>query len=308
VAGGKIYVTGFSTSDDYPVVNAPQGTRSGGYDAFLAQFDPSLSGTDSLLFSTYLGGTAQDVARSLAVDAAGKVYVAGYTYSGDFPTTIGAYRTSYRGGGDIFLTRINPAASSIEYSTYIGGSGMDQAKKILLEPNGRVAIAGFTLSNDLQITQDALQPVSNGSGDAFLMIFDPSAQPGAAIVYATYFGGSDGDVPYDLRRDAAGRYYLCGYTLSTDFPIRNALNSTSAGGGVDGFVAVINPSAAINNQLVYSSYLTGSGSQVAYGVELDPISGAVFVAGTSTAGIFPAGSGAPTVPSNTNVFLLGFRP
>jgi hypothetical protein len=307
VAGGKIYVTGFSTSDDFPVVNPVQSTRGGGYDAFLAQFDPGASGTASLLFSTYLGGTAQDVSRSLAVDAAGKVYIAGYTYSGDFTTTPGAYRTSYQGGGDIFLTRIDPSAANIEYSTYIGGSGLDQAKKILLDPQGRVVITGYTLSNNLQITQNALQPVNNGSGDVFLMIFDPSAQPGAAIAYSTYFGGSDGDVPYDLRRDASGRYYICGYTLSQDFPVRNALNPNSAGGGVDGFVAVINPSAAINNQLVYSSYLTGSGTQIAYALEVDS-SGTVYVAGDATAGIFPAGASAPVVPSNTNVFLMGFQP
>jgi hypothetical protein len=307
VAGGKAYLTGFTTSDDFPLVNAVQYARGGGYDAFLAEFDPAQSGNDSLLFSTYLGGTAQDVSRTLAVDAAGRVYLAGYTYSGDFPTSTGAYRTSYRGGGDIFLTRINPETQSIEYSTYLGGSGTDQAKKIVLDPDGHVAIAGFTTSFDLPVTQNALEPASLGNGDVFLMIFDPSAQPGAAILYSSYFGGSDGDVAYDLRRDAKGRYYLCGYTLSLDFEVRNALNPVSADGGVDGFVAVIDPSLPFNNQLIYSSYLTGSGSQVAYALEvLD--SGTIFVTGNATAGIFPEGYAAPVIPSNTNVFLLGFQP
>ena len=306
-AGGKIYLTGFTTSDDFQVGNAVQTTRGGGYDAFLARLDPSKSGNDSLLFSSYLGGTAQDVSRSVAVDAAGKVYIAGYTYSGDFPVTNGAYRQSYKGGGDIFLTRIDPVAPAVEYSTYIGGSGQDQAKKILIEPSGRVAIAGFTLSNDLQITQNAAQPVNNGNGDAFLMIFDPAAQPGAAMVYATYFGGSDGDVPYDLRRDAQGRYYLCGYTLSADFPVRGGLNMASAGGGVDGFVAIVNPALAFNNQLIYSSYLTGSGTQIATALEVSD-NGTVFVAGNATSGIFGPGGPAPVAPSNLNVFLLGFQP
>ena len=91
---------------------------------------------------------------------------------------------------------------------------------MLVEPSGHVAVTGFTLSNDFPVTPDALQSAQAGNGDVFLTILDPNAQDFTqALVYSTYFGGSDGDVAYDMRRDAAGKYYLCGYTLSLDLPV-----------------------------------------------------------------------------------------
>ena len=112
VANGKIYVTGFTNSTDYPVTtNAYQATGpNGSFDGFVAEFDPSLSGAASLVASTYLGGNSQDTARSIAVAADGQVYVAGYTRSGDFPTTSNAFRTFYSGAGDAFLTRLDLSA------------------------------------------------------------------------------------------------------------------------------------------------------------------------------------------------------
>ena len=135
---------------------------------------------------------------------------------------------------------------ALTYSTFLGGSRQDQATKVLVEPSGHVAVTGYTLSNNFPVTPDALQSTQAGNGDVFLTILDPSAQDFTkALVYSTYFGGSDGDVPYDLRRDAAGKYYLCGYTLSLDLPIQNALSPASdPGNSVDGFVAVIDPAAS----------------------------------------------------------------
>ena len=127
------------------------------FDGFVAEIDPSQSGTAGLVASTYLGGSGQDVPRSIAVAADGQVYVAGYTRSGDFPTTPNSFRPFYSGGGDAFLTRLDLNARPVTYSTFLGGSGQDQATKILVEPSGHVAVTGFTLSDDFPVTPDALQ-------------------------------------------------------------------------------------------------------------------------------------------------------
>jgi hypothetical protein len=309
VSGGKVYVTGFTSSDDYPVTaNAYQATRPGGtFDGWVAEFDPSQSGAASLVSSTYLGGSGQDVPRSIAVAADGKVWVTGYTRSSDFPTTAGSFRPFYSGSGDAFLTRLDLNANAVTYSTFLGGSGQDQATKILVEPSGHVAVTGFTLSNNFPVTSNALQNSQAGNGDAFLTILDPAAQDfTTALVYSTYFGGTDGDVPYDLRRDANGKYYLCGYTLSLDLPVQNALAPASDFGALDGFVAVIDPAAAPLKGLVYSSYVTGPGYQIVYGVDVDG-QGNIYLTGTAFGDVFN-GTGA-RVPNNTglNVFLLVFK-
>jgi hypothetical protein len=308
-AGGKVYVTGYTNSKDYPVTpNAYQSTLPGGsFDGWVAEFDPSQSGSASLVASTYLGGSGLDTPRSIAVAADGQVYVAGYTRSSDFPTTPNSFRPFYAGAGDAFLTRLDLNAMTVTYSTFLGGSGQDQATKILVEPSGHVAIAGYTLSNNFPVTPGAEQSTQAGNGDVFLTILDPSAKDfTTALVYSTYFGGSDGDVPYDLRRDAAGKYYLCGYTLSLDLPIQNALAPVSDMGSLDGFVAVIDPAAPPLKALVYSSYLTGPGYQVAYGIDVDA-KGVIYVTGTVLGDVF-GGVGAHNAPpdSNLNVFLLVF--
>jgi hypothetical protein len=309
VAGGKIYLTGYTSSSDYPVTaNAYQSTLPGGtFDGFVAEFDPSQSGTASLVASTYLGGSGVDVPRSIAVAADGQAWVTGYTRSSDFPTTPNSFSPSYFGGGDAFLTRLDLNAMALTYSTFLGGTFEDQATKVLVEPSGHVAVTGYTLSNNFPVTPSALQSTQAGNGDVFLTIIDPNAQDFTkALVYSTYFGGSDGDVPYDLRLDAAGKYYLCGYTLSVDLPIQNAISPASDLGALDGFVAVIDPTASPLKALVYSSYVTGPGYQVAYGIDVDA-QNIIYVTGTVLGDVF-AGSGQPKPPanSNLNVFLLVF--
>ena len=308
-SGGKIYLTGFTTSKDYPVTaNAYQSTLPGGsFDGYVAEIDPSQSGTASLVASTYLGASGLDIPRSIAVAADGQVWVTGYTRSSDFPTTPNSFRPFYSGGGDAFLSRLDLNAMALTYSTFLGGSGQDQATKVLVEPSGHVAVTGFTLSNNFPVTPGALQGKQGGNGDAFLTIIDPGAADfTTSLVYSTYFGGSDGDVAYDLRLDAAGRYYLCGYTLSLDLPIQNAISPASDLGSVDAFVAVIDPAASPLKALVYSSYITGPGYQVAYGVDVDA-QNIIYVTGAVLGDVF-GGAGIPHPPenSNLNVFLLVF--
>lgn len=325
---GFIYITGNTNSTDLPTAGGFQGALAGSDDAFVAKFDPTQQGTASLIFASYLGGGGQDWGRDIAADNNGLIYVTGYTFSSDMPYTSTAYE-SYAGAGDAFLAVINPNAAVVTYCTSFGGStGYDEGKKMLVDLDGKhVTIAGYTLSTDLPVTQNAYQsvmpagsnldPSGNLQGsNGFLAIFDMTAlAPLKGLVYGTYLGGYGGEVIYDLKRDTQGLYYVCGYTLSKNFPVTNAaINTTSAGGGLDGFVTVLNPAAkAPASQLVYSSYITSPGTQTVYGVDID-IHGSVWITGMATGSIFPPGYETFPVSSSTgnpqpgkqDSFLWGF--
>ncbi len=335
VANNFIYVTGYTTSADFPTSGAFQGVLGGGgnsgnYDAFVAKFDPSQVGPNSLIFSSFIGGGAQDVGNDIAVDGNGLIYITGYTFSADFVNTSATAFQSYAGEGDAFMTVINPGSSTVVYSTFFGGSlGFDQGTKILVDPTGTlVTIAGDTLSPNLPTTQNGYQPVmpagsnidANGNllaGNGFLAIFNMTQTKGffQGLTYSTYFGGFGGEVIFDLKEDSQGYYYFCGYTLSANLPVTpGALNTTSAGGGEDGYVAVLNPSAKTQSaQLVYGSYVTSPGTQIVYGIDVDPQS-RVWITGTTTADIFPAGYEtfpvSPTTllpqPGKQESFIWGF--
>ncbi len=310
VANGKVYVTGFTTSDDFPVVNPTQPTRVAGYDAFVSEIDPAQNGAASLVFSTYLGGSSQDLPHAIAVDNSGSIYVAGVTYSPDFPSTTLAYQPFYRGDGDGFVTVLNPATQQMTFSTMLGGTLTDDIKAIVIEPGGHIAVAGYSLSPDFPLTQGAYLTSWQGNGSAFLTILDPKGQSPQVqgLVYSTWFGGTGGEVALALKRDPTGRYVLGGYSYSNDLPVTaNALQPSSAGFGPDGFIAVIDPTQPPFNpqkQLVYSSYVTGSGFQAIYGVDVDS-AGTIYATGFSTSNLFPDGAHNSNVGKMSS-FILSF--
>jgi hypothetical protein len=303
---GLIYIAGWTSTDDLPLAgNSYQASRAGGDDVFIAEIDPSQSGTNGLIYATYLGGTQEDIARSIAVDSAGIIYVTGLTVSPEFPTTLNSIAPSYLGGEDAFILKMNPSSGALVYSSFLGGSDLDIATKLYLEPSGHVAITGYTFSTNLPITPNAAQPINRGNGDAFILDLDLTKTGLSAVVYSTYYGGTDTDVSYDVRRDNNGLFYIAGYTLSPDLPVSaGALNSVSGQGGLDGFVAVIDPS----HSLVYGSYITSPGYQAAYGVDYDA-AGNVYVVGLASSNIFPPGN-ANKAQGNANYdgFLLVFSP
>jgi hypothetical protein len=299
---GLIYATGYTTSTDLPLVGGVQGALDGSYDAFVAEFDPTQTGSASLLFSTYLGGFAQDWGNDIAVDQSGLIYVTGFTFSSDFPFTQATAYSGYAGSGDAFLCVLNAGTGTVVYATpFGGGDGFDEGTRILVDPAGKtVAIAGFTQATTFPVTQNAYQsvmpsltnvdPSGNQLGtNGFLAVFNmaKATAPLQGLTYSTYFGGFGGEVVYGLRVDSQGRYYICGYTLSQNLPVTSgALNTASAGGGLDGFVAVLNPSLPPLNQLVYSSYITSQGTQTVNDVDIDA-KGTVWITGVATGNIFP---------------------
>jgi hypothetical protein len=187
---GNAYVTGTTTSDDFP---APAGAYDMSYhslwDCFVAKFDAKAR---NLLYSTYLGGSGQDVPQAIVVGESGSAHVTGYTTSEDFPTTAGSYGTSHNGRSDAFLTRLDRFGTELVTSTYLGGSHEDGAAAIALDREGNVILAGDTSSADFPITQWAYDQVLDGHDDGFVarMVVDPLPPPAASILMPLVIKGS----------------------------------------------------------------------------------------------------------------------
>ena len=205
-----------------------------------------------LAYSTYLGGSGQDNGSGIAVDASGDAYVTGSTGSSDFPTTGGALQTTYGGGGDAFVSKLNAAGSALLYSTYLGGSGFDQGYGIAVDASGNAYVTGGTKSSDFPTTPGVFQTTSGGDFDAFVTKLNPA---GSAVVYSTYLGGSDLDYALGVAVDGSGNTYVIGFAYSHNFPTTpGAIQTTFGGGGGDAFVSKLNASGSA---LVYSTYLGG---------------------------------------------------
>src|SRR5262249_55749547 len=136
---GNAYITGQTTSNDFPTQNSEQAVSGAGADAFVAKIDPSGS---TLVYSTYFGGSGDDFGAGIAVDASGQAYVAGSTNSSNLPTTSGAYQTTSRGGGDAFVAKLSASGSALIYSTYLGGDGYDLASAIAIDGSGNAYVTG----------------------------------------------------------------------------------------------------------------------------------------------------------------------
>jgi hypothetical protein len=239
-------------------------------------------------YSTFLGGTSGDSGRAIAIDSAGNAYVTGSTTSFDFPTTSGAYSTTYRNGDDVFVTKLNPAGSALVYSTFIGGNNNDDVGAIAVDSLGNAYVAGGTSSTDYPTTAGAFQGSKHGGVNGFVTKLNPA---GNALLYSSYLGGSSGDSISAMVIDASGNAYTAGSTTSFDFPITpGAFQTTLAGNSfpaTDAFVCKVDPTGST---LVYSTYLGGSSTDQASGIRIDS-AGEAYVTGTTASGDFPTTAG-----------------
>jgi hypothetical protein len=204
-------VVGSTESDDFPVQNALQ-PAFGGDDTDGFVFKLNTGGTQRL-FSTYLGGANIDVARDAVVDSAGNTVVVGETRSQNFPIK-NPYQSQLNGNLDFFLTKIAPAGNAVVSSTYLGGTGVEIASSVAVDPDGYLYLLGRTTSANFPL-QNALQTELKGSQDLALAKFLPSA---ATLVYSTYLGGTDSEFSGRIAVDASGNLYGVGKSLGTDFP------------------------------------------------------------------------------------------
>ncbi len=304
------------------------GFKVGGYDRGNALvIDPTLS------YATYLGGSTFDAGTAIAVDAAGSIYVIGYTLDTDFPVTPGSFQLTNTADTLIaFVAKLNPAGSALVYSTYLGGPGGDEitsqsdAYGIAVDATGSVYICGETYSAEFPVTPRAFQTVNNafahGAQNAFVSKLSPD---GTALAYSTYLGGSgldidndffDGDSPLRMTVDAAGSAYVIGTAYSPNFPTTagayQLVNKAAANLASNAFVTKLSPDGG---SLVYSTYLGGSGisgtslpsdvnegvGEAGYGIAVNA-AGEAYVTGYTVSPDFPSQGGYQQVNHGTANF------
>ena len=229
------------------------GTYDKGYELVI---DPMI-----VAYSTFLGGSGFDDIRGIEVDGTGSVYAAGSTQSTDFPTAYG-YQAGLNGFKDAVITRFTPDGTGLVFSTYLGGSYGETAYDIALDGTGAIYVGGMTDSTDFP-TVNAFQGTHHGGTyDGFVAKLSPD---GSYLLYSTYLGGSDYDEPEAIAVNGSGELYVCGATGSSDFPLQNAIQPVH-GGGNDAFVAKL---SSTGGSLVYSTFLGGGGSDIAYAINVD---------------------------------------
>jgi hypothetical protein len=289
---GNAYLTGYATNS-FPTTPGAYSTvfNGGSYDGFVAKMNPSLSGSPSLVYSTYLGGNSEDALFSIATDAAGDAFVSGWTSSPNYPTTPGAFSTTYNGSSDYFVTKLDPTGSTLLYSTFFGGYSQNYPSGLAVDSAGNAYIAGVTYGN-IPTTPGAFQNYNGGANyNAFAAKFNPS---GTALVYSTYLDGSFGEGSFGLAVDSSGDAYVTGYTNSSDFPTLNSLQpaicnvNSNPYACPDVFVTELNPQGS---GLVYSTYLGGSGGEIGTAIALDA-AGNAYVTGHTNSTDFPTTTGA----------------
>lgn len=260
-SAGNSYITGYTWSSAFPTQNPVQGTRGGNADVFVSKLNAA---GDAIAFSTYLGGTADEQGRSIALDAAGRIILAGETESSNFPlanpldSTFGGGTCSSTAGpcDDLFIAQLSTDGSSLLYSTYLGGANDDEGHAVAVSQNGRVAVTGWS-AGDFPTTANTYDSTHNGGAqDVILVSVDPTAAS-SGLQYSTYLGGSDYDAGTGIAIDPGGNLVVSGWTHSSAFPIQTPYQATRAGRH-DVFVSKIDPVASGATSLRYSTFLGGS--------------------------------------------------
>ncbi len=297
-----VIIAGSTRSADFPVASAIEsyhGGTCGGLpcrDVFVSKFNPTAS---NLQYSTYVGGSSDDVATNLVLDKAGDIFVVGYTLSTDFPVTPHATQKTFGGGtmtGDAFAFEL-ASKGGVAYGTYIGGSGDDEAYGVTVDyapsatPN--LYVVGYTTSKNFPTTTGSYQTVCGLSraGTCENGFATKLAPQDTSIVYSTYLGGSGGlgDAAYGAAVDSNNNLYISGITGSPDFPTTSGAYDRTCGtdglcnGTFDGFVTELNTAGA---GLVFSTFLGGSSYDYTAGIALDN-AGAIYVSGNTTSTDFP---------------------
>jgi hypothetical protein len=246
---GNAYITGSTTSGDFPVTSGAISSES-----FDDVFVTKVAGDGSaLIYSVYLGGAGVDSGEAIAVDGAGRACLTGLTLSADFPIVDGVQSTFGGPAGDAFVARLSPAGDALLYSTYLGGGGIDIGRGIAIDLSGSMYVTGATRSTDFPVV-NAFQPQLAGidpSVDAFVTKFSPD---GGSLVYSTFLGGGESDSGNAIAVNWRGQAHVAGVTASADFPTFRPFQSTALRGTSEAFVTKL---ARDGSSLVYSSNLGG---------------------------------------------------
>jgi hypothetical protein len=302
-SGGDVYMTGSTASTDFPVANAAQtllGGDTGAQDAFVLW----LSSTQTLVYSTYFGGSELDSGTAIALASNGKIWIVGDTQSTDFPIS-GGFQGSLIGTQNMFMAAFDPSqsgAATKSFAIYIGGTHWDEAYGIALAPDGTAWMAGGTYSPDIWIQGNPYQGLYGGDGDAYIAHIDPGLGSNA-LLYASFLGGNGIDEATSLVLDPSGQVIISGYTLSANFPVTSNAFQTKYGGDTDAFVSVLDTA---KRQLVYSTYFGGPDPDAAMDLKEDS-SGVLYLSGYTESPGLPSTSDALQANYDDSVDAFGLK-
>lgn len=294
---GGIYIAGYTSSSDFPVVNAFQPKLNGPRDAFILKLSNS---GDAIQYSSYLGGSRSDRAYGLDVDGSGNAYISGTTLSDNFPVA-NAFQAKFGGGlGDTFITKIT-AAGTVAFSTYLGGNGNEEAYDVALDGDGNIVVTGYTSSQNFPTANAIAKNFLGGTDDIFIAKFNSSA---SALVFSTYFGGLGSDNGVGVAVDKDKKIYVTGYTASQNFPLVNPAQAFNAG-GYDAFLLKLNPDGQGAD---FSTYLGAEGTDGGVSVAVDD-DGFIYVTGfTDSVQFYSVNAVQSFFGGSRDAFLLKLSP
>ena len=275
---GNIYVTGSTYSTDFPTVSPFQGTNAGDRDAFVLKLS---SAGNSIIYSTYIGGSALDIPTDIAVNSGGQAFISGYTQSTAYDIAGTPLDNSLGGTEDAFVTRLSAGGSSLVASTFFGGTGKDEAFGIALGAGDTVFICGQTLSSNLTFKNayDSTYGGGSATGDMFVAKLKPNLD---ALEYSTFVGTTADELALDIKVDSYGNSYICGYTFSSSFPLVGAADALFAG-TTEGVVLKLSPTGS---SLTFSTFLGGIGTDAPSSLGLSATN-RVFITGNTGSSNFP---------------------
>lgn len=281
---GHTYVTGYTTSFDFPTSqDANDTSQNGKQDVFICKFNKTLTDLD---FSTYIGGSEKDIAYDICSDESSFTYIAGYSMSEDFPVTSGSFDGTFNKNNetsDSFVLKLAKDGSTIEYSTFIGGNHTDISYGITLDDDDCPIITGETLSSDFPVSHGSFDTEFNGrhgrDSEAFVTKLE---HDGSAIVFSTFVGGTIDDIGYDIATDDLGRIFIVGATKSPDFPVTEGAYEESKSGTNSTSDVFITKLDGNGSSIVYSTFFGGSENDVARSLAIDGQSSVYFSGYTSS--------------------------
>jgi len=296
-----IFVAGNTSSSDFPTSpNAFQASKPGSTSAFVIRLSANCS---TRKYATYLGGSTQDQASDIAIDANSNAYITGQSGSTDFPTSATAYKKTNpaTGGFAPFVAKINSLGTQQLYGTYLGGTSFSQANGIAVDSSGKAFVVGSASGADFPTTLNAAQATFSAYYDAFALKLNAA---GSALLYSTFIGGNDTDLASKVAVDGSGAAYVAGSTFSTDFPTTpGAYQNSYLPYGQDPFVTKVAPDG---HSFVYSTYVGHAAS--VRDMAIDAFGG-VFLIGSASSG-FPTTTGSiqPASSSDGGVFVTALAP
>ena len=292
-ASGFAYITGSMRSNDFPITAGAYDTiPNGASDVFVSKLSPDGS---SLIYSTLIGGGGHEISRGgIALDSSGSAYVVTSTNSVNYPTTAGAYDTTFNGVRDLAVSKLSPDGSSLIYSTYLGGSGNDSTtgSDIAVDSSGSAYVVTSTTSSNYPTTVGAYDAVFNGGWDLAVSKFSPD---GSLLVYSTYLGGNDIERYPSIALDINGSAHIHGMSLSANYPAAAGAFDTTYNGFYDAVVTKLNPAGSA---LDYSTFLGGNNNDYSFGDVFLDGSGNLHIAGATCSTNFPTVN--PTQASNAS--------